>query len=160
MGPLATYFHQMQMQRDQENPVLTSQQVCEPECPDPTKIGLSDIMSVVKFLLTVRTQAQLLHWGTYKFSTHMALADLYDGLDKLTDEFAELLMGINDSLDFSTQQISHVVEFSVEPKEFISQVIEIFKSSRSLFFDTSVQNKFDEILGLLNTTKYKIERLS
>lgn len=160
MGPLATYFHQMRMQRDEETPSLDIPQVCEPEPPELTKVELPDIMSVVKFLLTVRTQAQLLHWGTYKFSTHMALGDLYDGLDKLTDEFAELLMGINDSLDFSTQQNLHPIELSVEPKEFICQVIEIFKSSRNLFFDTSVQNKFDEILGLLNTTKYKIERLS
>ena len=160
MGPLATYFHQMQMQREKEHPTLSTPQVCEPDCPEQTKIELPDIMSVVKFLLTVRSQAQFLHWGTYKFSTHMALGELYDGLDTLTDEFVELLMGINDSLDFATQQNLNPIQLSIEPKQFICQVIEIFKSSRNLFFDTSVQNKFDEILGLLNTTKYKIERLS
>jgi hypothetical protein len=160
MGPLTAYFQQARMQQDSILPELPFDHVSNVPTEDsPYKIELGSFMDVIKFLLEVRTQAQLLHWGTYKFSIHLALSDLYDGLDKLTDELAELLMGIEGSLDFSNQTPANF-NLSVEPKTFINEVIDIFKCSRQLFFDPSAQNKFDEILALFNTTKYKIERLS
>ena len=159
MGPLTAYFQQARMQRDIAPHQLPFDQPSD-DAPDAEhKVELGSLMEVIKFLLDVRTQAQLLHWGTYKFAVHIALSDLYDGLDGLTDELAELLMGIEGSLDFSSQTPVNF-NLSVDPKTFINEVIDIFKCSRQLFFDTSAQNKFDEILALFNTTKYKIERLS
>lgn len=122
-------------------------------------IKLNSYMDFIKFLMFVRDTAQILHWATYKFSTHMAMGELYDGLEEMIDDMAEMMLGSEETLDFASAD-TESYQLSKQPCEFISTVRSVIIDSAHLFdHEPSLKNKFDEIVGLINKTKYKIYRL-
>lgn len=122
-------------------------------------IKLNSYMDVIKFLMFTRDITQILHWATYKFSTHIAMGEFYDGLEELIDELAEMMMGSESSLDFSSAD-TESYQVSKQPAEFIACVREVMLDCGHLFdAEPSLKNKYDEIIGLINRTKYKIDRL-
>ena len=124
-----------------------------------TSIVLNSYMDVITFLMFVRDTAQLLHWATYKFSTHIAMGEFYDGLEDLIDDMAEMMMGSEETMDFSTADtVSH--QLPKEPCEFMAAVRTTMIDAGHLFdHEPALKNKYDEIIGLINKTKYKIDRL-
>ena len=68
--------------------------VFDSDCEDKKhSIKLNSYMDVIKFLMFTRDTAQILHWATYKFSVHMAMGELYDGLEEMIDDLAEMMLG-------------------------------------------------------------------
>ncbi len=122
-------------------------------------IKLNSYMDVIKFLMFTRDTAQILHWATYKFSVHMAMGELYDGLEEMIDDLAEMMLGSVESMDFASAD-TESYQMSKQPSEFIETVRSVMIDSAHLFVsEPSLKNKFDEIVGLINKTKYKIDRL-
>jgi DNA-binding ferritin-like protein len=103
--------------------------------------------------------AQMWHWKVKSFSQHLALGELYDGLNELTDELAEMWMGghgteghipLSDPNHFSEQ----------DPLEFISQLHLSLKELETSFpQDGYLVNKYQEVQGLVARVKYKMENL-
>ena len=115
---------------------------------------------LLSYLLVVRNHAHILHWQTRSFAKHLALGELYDGISDLTDEIAEIHMGTS-SVTVSPQPYSHQFSLSDDPIEFIT-TLNAFLVSASVVCDYSdgLKNKYDELLGLVAKTKYKLEKLS
>jgi len=57
----------------------------------------------IKTLLQIQIQFKLLHWQTESYSEHKAFGKLYDNLDGLIDDFAEIMMGKYGRFDFSSK---------------------------------------------------------
>lgn len=114
----------------------------------------------IKKLLEMQVQFRILHWQTKSYAQHKALGDLYENLDDLIDEFAEIILGKSSNrFDFDS-------EFSIVLKnmelsgtsEFISEGVEDIINMSNDFLDdetdTDLLNLKDEIIALLNKTKY------
>lgn len=114
----------------------------------------------IKKLLEMQVQFRILHWQTKSYAQHKALGELYENLDDLIDEFAEIILGKSSNrFDFDS-------EFSIVLKnmelsgtsEFISEGVEDIINMSNDFLDdetdTDLLNLKDEIIALLNKTKY------
>lgn len=114
----------------------------------------------IKKLLEMQVQFRILHWQTKSYAQHKALGELYENLDDLIDEFAEIILGKSGNrFDFDS-------EFSIVLKnmelsgtsEFISEGVEDIINMSNDFLDdetdTDLLNLKDEIIALLNKTKY------
>lgn len=103
--------------------------------------------------------AQMWHWKVKSFSLHMALGDLYEGLQEMMDEFFEMYMG-----RYGTEshiEMSDPNAFSEQdPMEFISQLCSVLDHfEKEIPQDGFLVNKFQEIQALAYRTKYKMENL-
>lgn len=113
---------------------------------------------LLSYLLVVRNHAHILHWQTRSFAKHLALGELYDGISDLTDEIAEIHMGTS-SVTVSPQPYSHPL--SDDPIEFITTLYAFLVGMAAVCADSDgLKNKYDELLGLVSKTKYKLEKLS
>lgn len=114
----------------------------------------------IKKLLEMQIQFRILHWQTKSYAQHKALGELYENLDDLIDDFAEIILGKSGNrFDFDS-------EFSIVLKnmelsgtsEFISEGVEDIINISNDFLDddtdTDLLNLKDEIIALLNKTKY------
>jgi hypothetical protein len=120
---------------------------------------LNSYMDIIQFLMDVRDRSQLIHWSTYKFSTHIAVGEFYDGLEDLIDELAEVMMGAEPTLNFISQE-PKTFPMPKTPVEFISCVKKCLMTAEKVVeHEPGLKNKFDEVIGLIDRTKYKLERL-
>lgn len=110
-------------------------------------------------LLESITIAHILHLqqgGPGSFARHMALGDLYDGLDDLTDSLIEEYQGCYDLVtDYKATYTT--------PGDALSFVDELYDYVQANRFDLSdeshIQNRIDEICSLISRTKYKLRFL-
>jgi DNA-binding ferritin-like protein len=110
-------------------------------------------------LLTAVKVAHMWHWKVKRFSHHMAFGELYEGLQSLTDELAEMYMG-----KYGTDghiELSEPNGFSEQdPLLFIQDLDDVVDDLRRVIpQDTPIQAKMDDIQELISTTRYKLENL-
>ena len=112
----------------------------------------------IKTLLQIQIQFKLLHWQTESYSEHKAFGKLYDNLDGLIDDFAEIMMGKYGRFDFNSKFEMSLYDIdSIDVLNLINSGInDIILLSENLDpdYDTDLLNLKDEIMALLNKGKY------
>lgn len=115
---------------------------------------------VLTQLLVISNVTKMWHWKTTSFSQHVALGEMYDGLQDLTDELAEIYMGkYGNKGHIEMSQPNAFSETSVS--DFINQVHNYLEMAHELIpQDGFLVNKFEELQALVARTKYKIDNLT
>ena len=111
-------------------------------------------------LVQIQLQFKFLHWQTFGDAKHRAYGGIYDSLGDLIDKFAEAMMGKYGRFDFDP-------EFSIMFQDIKSLSIQSFMDGITEFlvgmtdqldsrYDTDLLNIRDEMLGLINKSKFLI----
>lgn len=111
---------------------------------------------IIQNLLTILNQLKYYHWGTNSFARHEALGKAYDGLNEKIDEFVEILIS-KYGKSLPTLSISIHSKSEIEISAALEEMTEYFvKEIPSLLNekDTDLLNIRDEMLGIINRTKY------
>ena len=115
---------------------------------------------LIKMLVQMQLQWKFLHWQTFGDAKHRLYGEIYDGLGGLIDEFTETMMGKYGRPEFDAefglmfQDISalNIQEFLDGITEFLVSITEQLDPK----YDTDLLNIRDEMLGLINKSKYLI----
>lgn len=122
---------------------------------------IDPIAEFVSTLLASRTQAHIFHWQTQgggSLAAHLALGEYYDEVVGLVDDLVESYQGKN-GIIHGYSPISNIREdgsFKVY-FEALSRYVEMKR--HSITQDSYIQNQVDEIVALIETTKYKLNNL-
>lgn len=99
------------------------------------------------------------HLQTDKYSAHKALNEYYDDIVDAVDKLIEDWMGIHGKVKDLTNTLS--TEYD-EPKEYLEALKKFTKEGRQELIpeeDTELWSDVDDILGLIDSTLYKLEEL-
>jgi len=114
-------------------------------------------MECITKLLTLQNQLRIHHWQTPSYAEHKALGNAYEGLDDLIDTFVEAYMGKygkdteqKRQIDLFGYETSHPMPVIQHFEEYLISELPSQLSDK----DTDLLNIRDEMLGLLNKTKY------
>jgi len=108
-------------------------------------------------LLQARTQAHIYHFQTRKFSAHIALNEFYDGILELTDSFVESYQGCYGIIRNYPMQAP--IKEDDQPLKYMESLCSYINSNRSMFDESYLQNQIDEMVTLIEKTKYKLREL-
>jgi hypothetical protein len=111
-------------------------------------------------LVQIQLQWKFLHWQTFGDAKHRLYGEIYDGLGELIDEFTETMMGKYGRVEFDP-------EFSIMFQDIKSLSVQNFMDGITEFlvgmtdqldsrYDTDLLNIRDEMLGLINKSKFLI----
>jgi DNA-binding ferritin-like protein len=118
---------------------------------------------VLSKILQNTAQTKLLHWQSKMYGQHKALDELYGGLSDLGDTLAETIMGKYGVPALSKEELCLKLMNFRSPEtgdlnEFMDHLYNCYHSEcRSSFDparDSEIINILDEILSLVNKTKY------
>lgn len=114
--------------------------------------------SFVSRLLHGVTAIHMLHLGSKSYAQHMALGDLYEGLQEQVDALAEEFQGCRGVLlQFSAEQFT----VPSDAVSFVQTMYEFAEGNRALMgLESHIQNRVDEICQLLAKTLYKLKNLA
>ena len=122
-------------------------------------------MNFVSNLLTMHNQFKVYHWQTQRkvgsFAQHNAFGTAYDDLTDHIDDFIEIyqgkkgaIMASGGTFNITLHNLSDNAEDFVD--EYISYLVEYVPQSLEEV-DTDLLNIRDEMLGILNQTKYRLK---
>ena len=110
-------------------------------------------------LIGLQNQLRMLHWGTPSYAEHKALGKAYETLDGLIDTFVETWMGSHGkSLGTVKLELHPYKPGSAE--KLLDQAVEFFNGEldhalrSGVHPYTDLMNIRDEMLGVVNHTKY------
>lgn len=109
-------------------------------------------------LVQIQIQWRFLHWQTFGDAKHRTYGKIYEGLDELIDKFVETMMGKYGrpeldpefSLMFQNIKTLSIQNFVDGITEFLVGITDQLDSR----YDTDLLNIRDEMLGLINQSKY------
>ena len=114
---------------------------------------------IILHLVKCQVQFRFLHWQTMGDAQHRALGELYESFDEKLDEFVETMIGkagmrpvFSPEFSLSLNDIS-----SVSIMGYMDMVVEYLISLSDVFdprLDSDLLNMRDELMGLVNHTKY------
>ena len=114
----------------------------------------------ISTLFASRTQAHIFHLQTPSFAAHKALNDYYDEIVGLTDGLVEsyqgkygIITGYGNIALQEYQSCEAIIMF------FETLCMYVEKSRQMLCQDTYIQNQIDEVVALIESTKYKLVNL-
>ena len=121
-------------------------------------------MNFITNLLTLHTQLKVYHWQTQKkqgsYAQHIAFGTAYDDLTPLIDQFIEVYQGKNGVIMGKNGFLINLQNLNDDPNEFIDEFISYFTENVSQTLDsqkdTDLINLKDEMLSILNQTKYRL----
>jgi DNA-binding ferritin-like protein len=124
-------------------------------------------MNIITNLLTIQNQMRVFHWQTQKkpgsFAQHEAFGTAYEDLDPLIDDFIEVYQGKNGALMGKQGFTVKLVNLSDDAESFIDDAIEYFRvylpKSLDSNVDTDLLNIKDEMMAILNQTKYRLHMM-
>lgn len=108
-------------------------------------------------------QTKLLHWQSHMYGQHKALDELFDGIIDLGDQLAESVMGKYGRPILNEEECCLRLKNFNDPRsgdlsDFMNHLYECYtKECKSLFTaekDPEILNIIDEIIGLIDKTKY------
>lgn len=123
------------------------------------KISNDDKIYFIEYVLTFLSQVRVIHWQTNNYVVHKVFGKLYDDLNDLFDDIVEGMMGkyerfvINDKLEIELKD-----EQDINLNIFLDKNVKILNSFKNDLFDEcdDIKNIIDEIVAMLNKTKYLI----
>jgi DNA-binding ferritin-like protein len=123
-------------------------------------------MNYITNFLTLQNQMRVFHWQTQKtpgsFAQHQAFGTAYDELDPLIDDFIEIYQGkkgklmANGTFNISLHNLDENPEAFID--EFVDYLVNIVPQ-RLDDADTDLLNIRDEMLAILNQTKYRLHMM-
>ena len=124
-------------------------------------------MNIITNLLTIQNQMRVFHWQTQKkpgsFAQHEAFGKAYEELDPLVDDFIEVYQGKNGALMGKNGFTLNLENLSDNYEAFIDEAIQYFKDylpqSLDANADTDLLNIKDEMMAILNQTKYRLHMM-
>lgn len=128
------------------------------ELPSPTQV----MASFVSTLFSSRTQAHILHFrckGVGAGWMHTALNAYYDGIIPLVDGLVESVQGRYGLLEGYKGEPQFIEDVTKTVQYFEALCMYVEKNRGSLPQDSYIQNQVDEIVALIETTKYKLVNL-
>lgn len=121
-------------------------------------------MNFITNLLTLHNQFKVYHWQTQRkpgsYAQHIAFGTAYDDLTPLIDQFIEIYQGKKgvimgrDGFTLNLQNLDDNPEAFCD--EFIGYLSENVPQVLDAQKDTDLLNIKDEIMGILNQTKYRL----
>ena len=113
---------------------------------------------LISTLLLAAAQVHVLHLTTTSFAKHKALNELYDALPGLADGIAESMQQ-DEILDGYNQSIS--LSATLDPVTYVTELRNYVTSIRQkVSTESYVQNQIDSVVEILNSTLYKLKKLS
>lgn len=113
---------------------------------------------VILKLEEIQVQLRHLHWQTKSYAKHKAYGKVYEDMDGLIDDFAEICMGKHGRPEFKGGYVIEGKDISeISVQEFIDETCEFLISLTGVYDpkeDSDLLNLRDEILGLFNKLKY------
>jgi hypothetical protein len=128
------------------------------ELPNPTQV----MASFISTLMSSRTQAHIFHWrckGVGAGWMHTALGAYYEGIIDLVDSLVESVQGRYGLLEGFKGEGQFIEDTSKVLPYFEALCMYVEKNRVSLPQDSYIQNQIDEIVALIETTKYKLVNL-
>ena len=124
-------------------------------------------MNLITNLLTIQNQMRVFHWQTQKkpgsFAQHDAFGKAYEALDPLIDDFIEIFQGKNGAIMGRDGFVLKLENLSSNPKDTIEEYITFLRETvgQSLEpdFDSDLLNIRDEMMAVLNQTKYRLNMM-
>jgi DNA-binding ferritin-like protein len=124
-------------------------------------------MNLITNLLTIQNQMRVFHWQTQKkpgsFAQHEAFGKAYEELDPLIDDFIEIFQGKNGAIMGRDGFVLKLENLSNDPKDTIEEYITFLRETvgQSLEpdFDSDLLNIRDEMMAVLNQTKYRLNMM-
>jgi len=124
-------------------------------------------MNIVTNLLTIQNQLRVFHWQTQKkpgsFAQHEAFGKAYEELDPLVDDFIEVYQGKRGALMGKNGFTLNLENLSDNYEAFIDEAIQYLVNylPRALDQnkDTDLLNIRDEMMAILNQTKYRLHMM-
>jgi hypothetical protein len=109
-------------------------------------------------LSQIQVQWRFLHWQTYGDAKHRLYGKIYDKLGDLLDEFTETMMGKYGRPEFDSEfSISFQDINALNMQNFMDGITEFLVAMSDQLdsrYDTDLLNLRDEMLGLINKSKY------
>jgi hypothetical protein len=108
-------------------------------------------------LLAMQNQMRIFHWQTESFAQHKAFGEAYEALDGLIDKFVEIFQGKQGIQKSSGGYRIKLDNLDDEPSAMIEVFIDYLKDELPEDLedsDTDLLNIRDEMMGVLNQTKY------
>ena len=112
---------------------------------------------IIQNLLTLLNQIKYYHWQTTSYARHKALDKAHSSLSDLIDSFVEILLGKYGRDFLQTINITIHSKQEVNMESALNEMVEFFNQlGRNLNpeTDTDLLNIRDEMLGVINQTKY------
>jgi hypothetical protein len=113
----------------------------------------------VSTLFASRTQAHIFHLQTPSFAAHKALNEYYDEIVGLTDSIIESYQGRYGILRGYKGEGMWMEDEGSVLKYFEALCMYVEKNRTILPQDTYIQNQIDEVVALIESTKYKLKFL-
>lgn len=129
------------------NDYLNEQRIFEKES--------STYSNIVSEILTIVSQAYLLHWQSKTKNEHVSLEDFYEEFFTQGDKLIEVIQGKYGKIILSNTslEIKNITELSADA--FADSIISKCSSYKSLFkSDTEILSIIDEVLILAERLKY------
>jgi len=119
---------------------------------------MEQVAAFIGTLMQSRNQAHIYHLQTQSFAAHKALNEYYDGIIDLIDGFVESYQGRYGILR-GYRMLGTIKEddSAITYFEGLSKYVESVRST--LPQDSYLQNQVDEIVALVESTKYKLKFL-
>jgi len=127
------------------------------ELPNPTQL----MANFISTLFSSRTQAHIFHLqvkGPGAFAAHKALNEYYDEIIDLADGIVESFQG-RYGIITGYKGEGQWLENSEFVKYFEALCMYVEKNRVSLVQDSYIQNQIDEVVALIESTKYKLVNL-
>jgi DNA-binding ferritin-like protein len=128
------------------------------ELPNPTKL----MASFISTLFSSRTQAHIFHLqvtGPGSFAAHKALNEYYDEIVGLADDIVESYQGRYSIITGYKGEGQWIEDITQVVKYFEALCMYVEKNRVSLVQDSYIQNQIDEVVALIESTKYKLSKL-
>lgn len=112
---------------------------------------------LIQNLLTIVNQIKFYHWQTTSFARHKALGKAYDTLNDLIDTFVEICIGKYGRDFLQSLSINIHSKQEVDMSAALNEITSYLKELSNLLDpqnDTDLINLRDEMLGVVNQTKY------
>lgn len=109
-------------------------------------------------LVQIQVQWRFLHWQTFGDAKHRTYGALYEGFDDIIDKFVETMMGKYGRPEFESEfavMFQDIKSLSVQ--NFIDGITEFLVGMTDVLdtrYDTDLLNMRDELLGLINQSKF------
>ena len=131
---------------------------CEGEgCPNcgENVIRVADVFGTLQEAVTIIWRY---HLKTKKYSNHIALHEFYEKALDLVDDIIERYQGINGIIE---DQYTNCVCPGECEVEYLNSLRDFINTNKFVVGDHSeLQSSFDDILGLIDTTLYKLNNLT
>lgn len=113
---------------------------------------------IIKKLVQIQLQWRFLHWQTFGDAKHKTYGQIYEGLDGLIDNFTETMMGKYGRPEFEPEFALMFQDISaLSIQNFMDGITEFMVSMTDQLdsrYDTDLLNIRDEMLGLINKSKF------